>query len=501
MESDPMKKLLLLVALLLAPVAASAQCNGIFPNNTICGNVSGASNLPRPLSNSVLTGVPGGINGQVQYNNAGVFGGLTNAQLTALCQQFTSVLSGCVPLSGGGTTTFLRADGSWAAPPSVLLSGTILAKTALYTAVTGDCGKTITLGGTAQYTLTLTAASGYVSTCGFIITNLASETRTKTLAINGLTSFFIYPGQSVTIANESNVWVCVSGCVRYKSPGTLAFFIRPDGSDSNDGLANSAAGAYLTANACMAAIATNIDINQQSVGCQHTCAAPPCVITTVAQMLNLTGTSFVGGSPYYIGDTITPSNVDFNPSSAVNADIQITFPKGGGVINIGGFKFRGGANTNHGVYVSGGGQVNFIYPTMFTLVSSAPAGGWPAGCGVTANSGGYVYLNATMFFNAAIGSPFCAMNHGFIENGSSVTVDVLGGVWGSGFVSSKWGGVAALTLLFTNPGAVTGNRCNIAYGGVVYTNGGGATFFPGNVDCSTAAGTVADAAGNRGNYN
>jgi len=31
-------------------------------------------------------------------------------------QQFTSLLAGYVPLSGGGTTNFLRADGSWAAP-------------------------------------------------------------------------------------------------------------------------------------------------------------------------------------------------------------------------------------------------------------------------------------------------------------------------------------------------------------------------------------------------
>lgn len=72
-----MKKLLFALALLCAPVAASAQCNGIFPNNTICGNISGAGNLPRPLSNSVLTGVPGGTNGQIQYNNSGNFGGFT----------------------------------------------------------------------------------------------------------------------------------------------------------------------------------------------------------------------------------------------------------------------------------------------------------------------------------------------------------------------------------------------------------------------------------------
>lgn len=41
---------------------------------------------------------------------------LTQAQLTAMINQFTSALSGVVPASGGGTVNFLRADGSWAQP-------------------------------------------------------------------------------------------------------------------------------------------------------------------------------------------------------------------------------------------------------------------------------------------------------------------------------------------------------------------------------------------------
>lgn len=43
---------------------------------------------------------------------------LTGTQLTTLLDAFTSSLKGLAPASGGGTTTFLRADGTWAAPPS-----------------------------------------------------------------------------------------------------------------------------------------------------------------------------------------------------------------------------------------------------------------------------------------------------------------------------------------------------------------------------------------------
>ena len=41
---------------------------------------------------------------------------LTMAQATAMLNPFSSTLQGMAPASGGGTTTFLRADGTWAAP-------------------------------------------------------------------------------------------------------------------------------------------------------------------------------------------------------------------------------------------------------------------------------------------------------------------------------------------------------------------------------------------------
>jgi hypothetical protein len=41
---------------------------------------------------------------------------LTGTQATTLLDTFTSALKGLAPNSGGGTTNFLRADGSWAAP-------------------------------------------------------------------------------------------------------------------------------------------------------------------------------------------------------------------------------------------------------------------------------------------------------------------------------------------------------------------------------------------------
>jgi hypothetical protein len=47
----------------------------------------------------------------------GVPEALTGTQATTLLNTFTSVLKGVVPASGGGTSNYLRADGTWTAPP------------------------------------------------------------------------------------------------------------------------------------------------------------------------------------------------------------------------------------------------------------------------------------------------------------------------------------------------------------------------------------------------
>ncbi len=57
--------------------------------------------------------------GTIKGNNTGGTANaldLTATQVTAMLNPFTSSLQGLAPSSGGGTTNFLRADGTWAAP-------------------------------------------------------------------------------------------------------------------------------------------------------------------------------------------------------------------------------------------------------------------------------------------------------------------------------------------------------------------------------------------------
>ena len=109
---------------------------------------------------------------------------LTSTQATTLINEFTSSLKGLAPASGGGTTNFLRADGTWASPPgggSASFNWT--AKTTTYTAVTGDHLLADTSGGAFTITLPATPTAG-----DYIEFNDAKETwatNNLTIARNG----------------------------------------------------------------------------------------------------------------------------------------------------------------------------------------------------------------------------------------------------------------------------------------------------------------------------
>jgi hypothetical protein len=87
---------------------------------------------------------------------------LTGTQATTLLDVFTSSLKGLAPSSGGGTTNFLRADGTWAAPSG---GGGSLSpwatKTTTYTAADGDRLLADTSGGAFTITLPSSPSAGH----------------------------------------------------------------------------------------------------------------------------------------------------------------------------------------------------------------------------------------------------------------------------------------------------------------------------------------------------
>ena len=73
---------------------------------------------------------------------------------TAQLNAFSSTLKGLVPLSGGGTTNFLRADGTWASPPGSGGSGTVTSVGMSLPTGLSVAGSPITTTGTLAVTYT-----------------------------------------------------------------------------------------------------------------------------------------------------------------------------------------------------------------------------------------------------------------------------------------------------------------------------------------------------------
>ena len=97
---------------------------------------------------------------------------LTGAQATALLSTFTSGAKGLVPASGGGTTNFLRADGTFAAPPGGS-GGPTLAKSILSAT---QANSTVTPAVLTGCTFTLTPGQSLTLDAILIFTAAATTT-------------------------------------------------------------------------------------------------------------------------------------------------------------------------------------------------------------------------------------------------------------------------------------------------------------------------------------
>jgi hypothetical protein len=149
-------------------------------------------------------------------NNAAVPAGaadLTQAQATALLNPFTSSLQGVVPPSGGGTTNYLRADGTWA--PLNCPSGTFCVSSypsvaAAFTAATAAGGGTVFFSQSTTLSAAQTVGSNIKIECADTGVTISTSSTTADL--------FTITGTNVTV---THCGLAYAGTPGTKTAGSL----------------------------------------------------------------------------------------------------------------------------------------------------------------------------------------------------------------------------------------------------------------------------------------
>lgn len=244
-----------------------------------------------------------------------------------------------------------------------------------------------------------------------------------------------------------------TGAVRERLAANRTYYVRTDGSDSNDGRSNASGGAFLTIQKAIDVVAA-LDISTFNV----TISVADGTYTGAT----LASGPWVGsGSVTVVGNTTTPANVVINP--AAGGCFTVT---GGGFLIVSGMELRGqfgfvsqrgsrvygttslrfGTSTNYQVWANGGQVILF---NNYSIVGGAQVH-------LLADSGGQISATGlTVTFTGTPAFSVCYANAGGV--GSSI-----------------------LGYSCTFSGSATGTRFSVQQGALINSNGGGANYFPGN---------------------
>jgi hypothetical protein len=245
--------------------------------------------------------------------------------------------------------------------------------------------------------------------------------------------------------NFSNVF----GCVRDKLTAARTYYVRIDGNDSNTGLVDSPAGAFLTVAKAMT-VAGGVDCAAQQLIIQIDAGTWTPAISLARVLGSVTPILQGVGST----TTISTTNVDAITNDAaglwqINNLKILTTTSGDGLVakNGGAIKFFGvefGANAGIQINAQPGSSI--------------------------AATGNYTVSGSAVYHVAA---------QGYV-NTNGVTVTLSGTpAFSVAFAAGLFGGYyEARSVTYT--GSATGSRYQAAGNGVIYTVSGGANYFPGS---------------------
>lgn len=248
--------------------------------------------------------------------------------------------------------------------------------------------------------------------------------------------------------------VVFSSAIREKLAADRTYYVRTDGSDSNNGLANTSGGAFLTIQKAINTVAA-LDISIYNVTIS--------VADGTYTGNNVVTGPWVGtGTVTVVGNTTTPANVVIDPASS-----YCFFANAGARLTVSGMEVCGSV----GLQAQRGGSIT---------VSSAMRFGATNAYQMYADFGGSITIASNYSIVGGAIAHIVIGPNSFVY-GTSLTVTITGTPAFSAFFADVNGGGAVLTyFLNTFSGSATGPRYSVKNGGVINTNGGGTTYLPGN---------------------
>lgn len=241
------------------------------------------------------------------------------------------------------------------------------------------------------------------------------------------------------------------------------YYVRPDGNDSNNGLANTSGGAFLTVQKAYDTICANLDLAGYAVTIQLADGtyAPPSGTNALLASKAWTG----GGEIVVQGNSTTPANVVISTTNA-NA-VMVTAPLPG-LLTLKDFKIQTATSGDAISLQAAGnlrfGNMNFGASAGAHLNTNAPGAKITAISGYTISGG--------------------AQHHAGLSGQSTIAIPVAVTLTGTPNFSVRFVNAIGLAYLDCSAasfsGAATGVRYGVFINAVIFSNGGSSTFFPGN---------------------
>ena len=247
------------------------------------------------------------------------------------------------------------------------------------------------------------------------------------------------------------------------------YYVRTDGSDSNNGLTDSSGGAFLTIGKAVSTVYTKLIASGVTITIKV--GGSESGAKTFNEDVVLRGPWLGSGSVVIEGDTTTPSN------RVINCQTGAAIDAGRGArIEVKGIKFTKAGTCSRAISAFG---------SRVDITGNVDFGAFASGYHMYSVNGGdidvrvsYLISGAATYHLYSFGGHITLVG-GTVTSSGSPAFTTFAEALGAGTIQ------AAAT---TYSGTVTGKRYNATLNGVINSNGGGANYFPGDVAGTTATG-------------